>query len=208
MISEYSDEHLIELLHENSDEAKDILYERYKGKIDYLLKKHSVLAKSLGIDLLDLEQEALVGFTDAILNYNSNKDASLVTFICLCVERKIKKACIKAGTQKNKAMKETLSLDYDYDSEEGESSLKDIIEDKDSDPLKQITQKEEYNELLKEIKEEFSPQENEVFELMLIGLNYKDIALILDKMPKQVDNAIQRIKIKVRKVLEKRQILI
>ena len=123
----YNDEQLIELVHENSDEAKSILFNRYKESIDYLVKKYSVLAKSLGIDLTDLNQEALVGFTDAILNYDGSKDASLATFICLCVERKIKKACVKAGTMKHQAMKDTLSLEYTY--EDIDASLKELIED-------------------------------------------------------------------------------
>ena len=97
MESNYTDEQLIELVHENSEEAKSILYERNKYKIEYFIKKYSVAAKALGIDLTDLHQEAMVAFTDAILNYNPKKDASLATFICLCVERRIKKCCIKAG---------------------------------------------------------------------------------------------------------------
>ena len=199
----YNDEQLIELVHENSDEAKSILFNRYKESIDYLVKKYSVLAKTLGIDLTDLNQEALVGFTDAILNYDASKDASLATFICLCVERKIKKACVKAGTLKHQAMKDTLSLEYTYD--DIDASLKELIEDIDSDPLTKMAENEEYEELLSKIKDSLTDAEYSVFELLIIGLNYRDIASILDKEPKQIDNAIQRIKLKIKKILEERQ---
>ena len=144
MKSEYTDEQLIDLVHENSEDAKSVLFDRYKDKIDYLIRKYTIVAKTLGIDIKDLNQEALVGFTDAILNYIPGKEASLSTYICLCVERKIKKACIKASTSKHQAMKDTL------------------------------------------------------------GLGYKDIAEVLDKETKQIDNAIQRIKGKIKKILEER----
>lgn len=203
MKSNYSDEQLIELVHENSDEAKSVLFERYKDKIDYLIKKYSVVAKALGIDMPDLNQEALVGFTDAILNYDANKEANLSTFIGVCVERKIKKACIKAGTNKNQAMKDTLSLDYTYT--DIDTSLKELIEDVDSDPLIKMTEEERYEELLKDIRNELTETEECVFELLIMGLNYRDIAEVLNKEVKQVDNAIQRIKTKIKKILEERE---
>lgn len=203
MKSNYTDDQLIELVHENSVEAKDILFNRYKDKIEYLIRKYSIVAKTLGIDINDLNQEALLGFTDAILNYEESKNASLPTFICVCVERKIKKACIKASTAKNQAMKDTLSLEYEYDNIN--LPLKEIIEDSDSDPLIKITEKERYEELLDEINKSLTDNESEVFQLFISGLKYRDIALILNKEPKQIDNAIQRIKTKIKKILQNRE---
>lgn len=202
MKSEYTDEQLIELVHENNEDAKSILFNRYKDKIDYLIRKYTVVAKTLGIDIKDLNQEALVGFTDAILNYIPEKEASLATYICVCVERKIKKACIKASTTKHQIMKESLSLDYTYD--DINIPLKELIEDVDSDPLIKITEQERYEELLEKIKSSLSDNESPVFDLMILGLDYKDIANILDKEAKQIDNAIQRIKGKIKKILEER----
>lgn len=202
MKSEYTDEQLIELVHENSEEAKSVLFDRYKDKIDYLIRKYTVVAKTLGIDIKDLNQEALVGFTDAILNFIPGKEASLATYICVCVERKIKKACIKASTSKHQAMKDTLSLDYTYD--DINMPLKELIEDVDSDPLIKITEQERYEELLEKIRSSLTDNELPVFELMILGLGYKDIAEVLDKESKQIDNAIQRIKGKIKKILEER----
>ena len=202
MISDYEDGKLIELVHENSDEAKSILFHRYKSKIDYLIKKYTNPSLSLGIDISDLNQEALLGFTDAILNFDEKKDASLPTFICLCVERKIKKALIKAGTIKNQTMKDTLSLEYIY--EDLDMPLKELIEDVDSDPLIKVSEEESYKELLNEIRSNLTDNEKEVFELLIAGLTYKDIAVILDKEPKQIDHARERIKFKIKRILESR----
>ena len=202
MNSKYTDEQLIELVHENSDEAKDVLYDRYKDVINYYVKKYTPLAKTLGIDLNDLNQESFLGLTDAILNYQNEKDASLKTFISLCVERKIKKVCIKAGRIKNQALKDALSLDYTYD--DLNMPLKELIEDIDSDPLTKLSEQESFNELISEIEESLTKNEYDVFELLCLGLNYKDIASVLDKNPKQIDNTIQRLKIKLKKILENR----
>ena len=198
----YTDEQLIELVHENSEEAKTMLFNKYKDKIDFLIRKYSTIAKNLGVDITDLNQEALVGFTDAILNYNSNKDATLSTFICLCVQRKIKKACIKASNNKHRTINDALSLEYFYD--DIDASLKELIEDNNSDPLNKIEEQETYEELLSEIKASLTSAEDEVFDLLIMGLNYRDIAEILEKENKQIDNAIQRIKMKIRKILENR----
>ena len=200
MNNEYSDEQLIELVHENNEDAKSILFNRYNDLINYLIRKYTPLAKTLGIDINDLYQEALVSFTDAILNYDSNKDAAVRSFVSLCVERKIKKTCIKAGRQKNQAIKDSLSLDYTYQ----DLPLKELIEDVDSDPLIKVSENESFEELMKNIKDVLTAAENEVFELLRMGLSYRDISEVLDKEPKQIDNAIQRIKTKIKKILSER----
>ena len=197
-----NDEELIKLVHENNEEAKKTLLDRYKNQIDYLIKKYTIIAKNLGIDITDLNQEAYLGFSDALQNYDHSKDASIKTFICLCVERRIKKSCLKAGTIKNQMLRDSLSLDYTY--EEINLPLKELIEDVDSDPLVKITEKENYEELLKEIRDNLTDNERDVFELLIGGLNYKDIAVILDKEPKQIDNARERIKAKIKRIISER----
>lgn len=200
---EYSDNQLLDLICESSEEAKDILYNKYKYLIDISVKKYVKAASLLGIDYSDLYQEALVGFTDSINNYREEKDASLATFITLCVERRLQVCLIKAGRIKNKFINESLSLDHTY--EEGKLPLKEIISDNSkTDPLENITIEEGLNELTSKIKEELSDREYEVYALLISGLNYREIATILDQEPKQVDNAIQRIKGKVKKILEER----
>ena len=82
--------------------------------------------------------------------------------------------------------------------------LKELIEDVDSDPLIKITEQERYEELLEKIRASLTDNELPVFELMILGLGYKDIAEVLDKESKQIDNAIQRIKGKIKKILEER----
>ncbi len=200
---DYSDGELIYLINEANEDAKEIIYEKYKYIIEIIIKKYIKTASSLGIDYNDLYQEALIGFMDAINNYKDNKDASLARFITVCVDRRLQVAVIKAGRQKNKLLNESLSLEHTY--ENIKVPLMYLIGDNnENDPLENISKAEELQELMTKIKEQLSNFENEVFSLMINNLNYNEIAVLLDRNSKQIDNTMQRIKTKVKKVLADR----
>lgn len=201
---EYSDGELCSMICEANEDAKDILFAKYKYIIDIVIKKYLLSSIKVGIEYNDLYQEALVGFTDAINSYAEEKDASLATFITLCVERKLQNTVIRAKTLKNKMFLEALSLDYQKNSED--SSLKEMISDQSkNDPLHNITNEETYKELLEKIKNELSSNEYEVFTLLITGLTYIEIANELNKNPKQVDNTIQRIRNKIKNILKQKE---
>ena len=201
--SNNEDEHLISLNRESSEEAKDILFKKYKYIIDIEIKKYMNMATMLGYDYNDLYQDALVGFSEALNNYREDKDAALSSFITLCVDRKLQVAVIKAGRIKNKLISESLSLDYKY--QQYTSPLKDIISDHSlNDPLENIIKEEKLSDLTKMIETRLSESEYEVYALMISGLKYNEIALLLNKNPKQVENTIQRIKNKIKIILESR----
>ena len=196
--SDINDNELIYLIKENDDEAKDIIYDKYKYIIDILTKKYKKSAYVLGIEFSDLYQDAMLGFVDAIYSYNDEK-ASIKTYITLCVERKIYSCLKKATRLKNKIHHESLSLEYTY---EDDNSLKDILSDNNkNNPLENIITMENQNEVIDKIKEVLSDSEKLVFSLMIGGLYYKQIAKILDLSPKQVDNTRNRIRNKAKKVL-------
>lgn len=198
---EYSDNELCSMICESSEDAKDILFKKYKYIIDIVIKKYIMSSLKLGIEYSDLYQEALVGFTDAINTFDENKDASLKTFITLCVDRRLQTSLIRARTKKNELLLQSLSLDYQKNEEE--LPLKEILSDNSkNDPLHNITVDEDYKELLNKIKKNLSESEYEVFKLMLMNKNYLEISDILNKRPKQIDNTMQRIKSKIKKILE------
>ena len=96
--------------------------------------------------------------------------------------------------------KSNLSLDYDYDKQG--LPLIDVLGDENSDPLIKFSEIENEKNLRKSIYEQLSKNEQQVFELLLKGLSYKEIANLLDKNEKQIDNTIQRIRGKVRLILK------
>lgn len=201
---DYNDEELRMLISENSEEAKDIIFNKYYYIIDIYILKYRNMAYTLNIEIKDLTQEAMLGFSDALNRFNESKKASFKTFISVCVERRIQVCLKKASRIKNKIQNEALSLEHVYSY--FNDTLSDIISDNNkNNPLDKMTKEEDYHELLTEINESLSPNEIDVYNLMLNGFNYQQIATILNKNTKSVDNTIQRIKNKIRKVLEERK---
>ncbi len=201
---DYSDGELYSLVCEQDEDAKDMLYMKYKYIIDIVIKRYAFSAMKYGLEYKDLYQEALVGFSDALASFNEEKNSSLPTFITLCVDRRLLNTIRKAGRIKNQVLLDSLSLDHVY--EDYNIPLKEIISDNNqNDPLSNITKDEEFDELLDFIEKSLSSSEYEVYKLLVSGLTYQDIAKVLGKSPKQIDNAIQRIKSKVKDILKSRE---
>ena len=195
-----NDNELLMMINESSEDAKNAIYYKYNYIVKIYVKKYEKIAYVLGMDIKDLNQEALVGFSDAINNYNVDENASLKTFISLCVERRIQVSLLKASRKKNQILNDALSLEHIYT--KFDNTLADIISDNDeNNPLTKITRNEQFDSLFKEITSSLSASEKDVFNLMLNGFDYKQIATILNFDTKVVDNAIQRIKNKVKLIL-------
>lgn len=181
---EFNDEKLITMFSENDEDAKNILYEKYSYIISIILSKYKRTIYALGIDIAEVKQEAMLAFTDAIIKYSTDKRTSLPTFISVVVERKIQNCIRKAETTKNKVNTEAYSLEAEY--EAFKRPLEEILGDSSLDPLNKMENEERYQELTKKINEDLSPFEKDVYELVINGFGYQDIAKILNKEPKQI----------------------
>lgn len=193
---EYPDSELTYYLHDNNEDAIDIIYEKYKYIIDVLLSKYKRVFFALNIDLEEVRQEANLAFSYAIYNYNENKDASLSTFINLCVERKIRGVIKKYETIKNKVFSGSIS----FDNLNGDVNLENIIGDDTYEPLRKLENIDTIEYINNEVINLLSKVELEVYNLLIEGLNYIEIAKRLNKTAKQIDNTIQRIRFKLRKL--------
>lgn len=197
-----SDSELINLANEESEVAKEILFEKYQYIINLIIKKYIIASKKYNVEYNDLYQEALVGFTDAINRYNDTS-SSLPTFITLCVDRRLQVIIKKASRLKNKIMNSSLSLEHVYDNYE--QPLMDLLSDENkNNPLHNLEDDENCKVLINEIEKNLSSNEKEVFYLMLKNYNYLEIAEILNKTSKQIDNCIQRIKSKSKNIINKK----
>jgi len=203
VLEDVNDSELIMLYHEEDEDAKNILFLKYKFIIDILINKYLKLINILNIDMQEVYSECTVGFSDALKSYQDNKDSTLPTFITLCVERRLMGLIRKYNREKYKIIHDSYSLDYFY--EQFERPLMDILEDNSYEPLLNITEEESYQELKEEIIKVLSKKEVQVFEFLILGFDYKQIANILDNTPKQIDNTIQRIKNKIKKLLEEKK---
>lgn len=198
---DFNDYELLMMVQENNEDAKDILYNKYSYLIGTIIKKYIAIAKKMGIDYKDMYQEAMLGFASAIDSYNDDKNTTLNTFISMCIERRLNTLVVHYSTQKHKIENETLSIDYVYDSYE--ATLAEIISDNNAnDPLNKIQEKERVKNIINLLEKKLSIQEKQVYNLLLDGLNYNQISTILDKSPKSIDNSIQRIKYKLKNILD------
>lgn len=188
---EYPDNELTYLLNDNNEIAQDLLYEKYNYIIKSILNKYRRVFLALNIDLEEARQEANLAFSYAIYNYNEDRDTSLNTFVTLCVERRIRAVIKSKETMKSKVQSETISLNSD-------NFLENTIADFQYEPSKKIENIDMLKYINSKVKDLLSDKEKEVYNLLLQGMDYQEIAINLNKTPKQVDNTIQRIRIKLK----------
>lgn len=196
----YKDRELIYLLKENDDDAKDYAFIKYGFIVDIIINKYRRGFLATKMDFEEVKQELLVAFSNALYNYEEDRKASLQTFISLVVERRAQNLLRGGNTIKNQKRNESYSLDYEYG--DNNTPLLDIIADNSFDPSELVESKDAVKHLKKDIEKLLSSFEYEVYSLMLNHFTYIDISKILNKEPKQIDNTIQRIRGKIRNMLE------
>ena len=198
---ELSDKELVQLFRNDDEEAKDLLFQKYKYIVESEIHKFYVICKKYDIEYNELYQEAVIGFSDALNRYDEEKEMILSSFITLCVDRRLRFYIRKFTTTKSRIHNDMLSLEHTYD--RTSSPLAELISDhNENNPLDNMVKEEHYEELIQRIDSSLSRSELQVYQLMIHGLKYNEIALLLDKNSKQIDNAMQRIKAKINKILE------
>lgn len=189
-----SDELLVSLCNEGDTRAVEILVRRYK----YMVKNLARNAYYLGIDKEDLIQEGMIGIYKAICEYDNSKNAKFKSFVYLCVDGQIKTALKTATRKKHMPLNQSVSLNEPITFEEEEVTLLDLEKYNISEtPEEKMIDKENVKLINEAIEKNLSSYEVEVIRLYIQGKNYKEIAKIMDKPDKSVDNALQRIKKKL-----------
>ena len=194
--SKYSDEELIQRLRAGETGIADYLIEKYK----YLVRRKARAMFLIGGDTDDLIQEGMIGLFKAVRDYHPGKEASFVTFAQMCIDRQIYSAVQSSNRQKHMPLNTYISLSQ----EDEESPLAQAWVET---PEEIIIDRENTRALEDEIKSALSPMENTVLNYYLEGKSYADIGMLMDKNPKSVDNALRRIRTKIRNYLEKKYIL-
>lgn len=195
LYKDYNDYELISLAHEQNEDAINIIYEKYKPII--VSKCNTYIKYIKGIELCDLIQECYIVLNTAINTFDQEKDNIFYTFINLCLDRYLISEYKKSNNTKNKLLNESLSLDS-LDNED--KNLIKIIKDDKYNPELELIQELNFMELYNKIIDKLTYLEELVFILKVQNFNYKEIASILDKDSKSIDNAIQRIKTKIKEL--------
>ncbi len=199
---QYSDEELLIRLRDGEGGITDYIMDKYKN----LVKSKAKSMYILGADNDDLIQEGMIGLFKAVRDYDSGRDASFSTFADLCVSRQMYTAVQASRRQKHIPLNTYISLygtaGTDHDGEE-EELVNVLAAHSLQSPEEVVIDKENVDRLEKTIEKELSGFEKQVLDLYMTGMGYQQIAKVLGKDDKSTDNALQRIKTKLKKVISK-----
>ena len=186
-----NDNELVYLCSENNENATIELINKYKGMILIIIKNFLKKYKIVGIEISDLYQEGLIGLLNAIETYDKDRDVTFYTYANACIKSSIITTIRSTFTQKNRILNTSYSLDKMF--EDSENNFYEIFKDEREEPNKKLIDHEETVELTNRIKSKLSENEKVIFELKLQGLDNKEIAELIDKDRKYVENTIFRI---------------
>lgn len=189
---ELSDEQLIEALRAGDNNIMDYILTKYKPLV--LGKANAMYL--IGGDTDDLIQEGMIGLFKAIRDYRNDKETSFFHFAELCVNRQIYSA-VEASNRKKHVPLNTYISFYSQNGEEGKS-LAETLPDVMDNPEQMVIAQESLRLFWADVKRRLSTMECEVLDEYLSGLNYRQIAEKMGKSPKAIDNALSRIKSKIR----------
>ena len=194
-----SDESLIERLRDGESTIVDYIMNKYK----YLVRSKAKAMYILGADTEDLIQEGMIGLFKAVRDYDCGRDASFFTFAELCISRQMYTAVQASQRKKHAPLNTYISLYGEQKEREEGTPLEEILSSgAGSNPETLFLDKERMEYLEGEIDKELSPFEKQVLDLYLTGMSYSQIAKVLGKEEKSTDNALQRVKTKIRKILK------
>lgn len=189
-----SDEDLIDKLRQGENEIMDYILEKYKP----LVRKQTNALFLIGGENEDLIQEGMIGLFKAIRDYKNDRDASFFYFAQVCIKRQLASALEASNRKKHMPLNNYVSFSSD-ENESGFASWENYMVGADS-PEQLILEQEKMLEFKEHIEAKLSKMEKEVLNLYLDGYNYTQIAKLMEKTPKSIDNALQRIRQKIKTI--------
>lgn len=196
------DEELIDRYRDGENDIVDYLINKYKNLVRLRARDMFLL----GGDNDDLIQEGMIGLFKAVQEYDSGRDANFQTFAQLCVSRQMYTAIQAAKRLKHLPLNTCISIYKEGGEDEEAVNILEYLPASQlshRSPEEVLIDQETEQRLMAALEAELSEFERQVLELRMIGIGYAEIARILGKEEKSTDNAIQRIKAKMKKVLHR-----
>ena len=191
----FNDYELLDYIYSCNEDANEILLYKYRPLIVSIAKKMLKYCNG-GVDLSDLVQEGMLGLNDAINSFRDDKETNFGTYARLCIERRIYSLAKSTRTYKNKILNESISIE-----DEDDVTIDRFLMDNSSNPDSMISENDFQNDIITKLESQLTDLEKRVLELKKNDFNYKEIADILEKEPKAIDNALQRIKNKLKNIM-------
>lgn len=177
---------------------------------DYLLRKYNGLVKAkahtmylIGADTEDLIQEGMIGLLQAIRDYNAEIGSPFFSFAKLCISRQVHTAITASSRKKHSPLNEYVSFNTPA-TQDSEMTLGDTLQDslENTDPEQMVLMEESISNIKRQLVQKLSTMEQQVLHDYLEGIGYVEIARRMGRSPKSIDNALQRIRQKLRYILE------
>ncbi len=198
--NDFTDEELVIRARDGEEEITEYLMDKYKN----LVRSKASTMFILGADREDLIQEGMIGLFKAVRDYDSGRDASFYTFAELCISRQMYTALQASGRKKHSPLNTYVSIYQGHDEEEGVELIDALENHKERNPEEILIDKENVAAIEKIIDNDLSAFEKQVLELSMTGMGYVEIAKLLGKDGKSTDNALSRVKMKIRKALNRK----
>lgn len=196
------DEEVVEFAREGDEFALEYLINKYRNFVRAKARSYFLI----GADREDIIQEGMIGLYKAIRDFRMDKLSSFRAFAELCITRQIITAIKTATRQKHIPLNSYVSLNKPIYDEDSDRTLLDVISgSKISDPEELIISREEFDDIEEKMGEILSSLEWKVLMSYLEGKSYQEIAEDLKRHVKSIDNALQRVKRKLERYLEKRE---
>lgn len=195
-----TDEELIDRLRDGEAQITDYIMDKYKN----LVRKKAKSMYILGADGDDLIQEGMIGLFKAVRDYDAGRDASFYTFADLCISRQMYNAVQASRREKHAPLNTYISLYADMAGTEGDGGMELVnvlASEVETNPEQLVIDKENVADIEAMIDKELSGFEKQVLDLYLTGMRYSQIAKVLSRDEKSTDNALQRLKSKLRKAV-------
>lgn len=198
----FSDEELIDRIRQGESGITDYIMDKYKN----LVRKKAKSMYILGADSDDLIQEGMIGLFKAVRDYDAGRDASFYTFADLCVSRQMYNAVQSSRRKKHTPLNSYVSLYADARENESDGDTTELvnllISGIQTNPEELFIDKENVEQIEAIISKELSGFEKQVLDLYLTGMSYSQIAKVLGRDAKSTDNALQRLKAKLKRAVE------
>ena len=186
-----SDEELISLYRAGNNRGLVLLVTRYLEVIDRKLKGFPNLSGEYD----DAKQEALISLVNAVKTYDQTKQTSFSTYAGHCIDNAIKNFAVKLSAKKLRPLKYAVSIE--------EADLSESLDYSKDNPERIYIDREQLKRLFQMIELDLSEFEKNVLFCYLDGKSYNQISATLGSSQKAVDNALQRVRKKLKTALNR-----
>lgn len=196
---EMTDEQVVQLAQAGEEPALVYLLNKYKNFVRSKARSYFLI----GADHEDIVQEGMIGLFKAIRDYREDRLSSFRAFAELCITRQIITAIKTATRQKHIPLNSYVSLNKPIYDEESDRTLLDVItEGYLANPEDVLINREDMSLIEVRIAQSLSPLERQVLAKYLQGKSYQEISRDMKRQIKSIDNALQRVKRKLAKIME------